>query len=224
MALETMNHFQIDPAHRYSATLERIRTSIENAGDGPQDRVKLSEVISFFGPKGHALLSVFFVLPFLQPIPIPGLSVVLGTCIALFGFFMCIGRPPWVPERVAKIEVEKKFLLRVTRALESLLKKVERISRPRYSEIFDRVARHAPRAAAARSVLEYSARCLSVAHRARHARGRFFRRHRRLRYGGPEYRVFRDARRRSVLPGSDHPVLGLKMRCKVDVGPRRTPN
>jgi hypothetical protein len=133
-----MNHFQIDPAHRYSATLERIRTSIENAGDGPQDRVKLSEVISFFGPKGHALLSVFFVLPFLQPIPIPGLSVVLGTCIALFGFFMCIGRPPWVPERVAKIEVEKKFLLRVTRALESLLKKVERISRPRYSEIFER--------------------------------------------------------------------------------------
>lgn len=114
--------------------LEAIRAMI---GEGP-GRLRLSEVISFFGPKGHALLSLFFVLPFLQPIPIPGLSVVLGACIVFFGFFMFLGRPPWVPDRVAKIEVEKKFLLRLAKALESLLKKVEHVVRPRLSDVFAR--------------------------------------------------------------------------------------
>lgn len=134
MTHASVNRFQNEPSHRFSMTLERIRTSIEDA----PGRLRLSEVISFFGPKGHALLSLFFVLPFLQPIPIPGLSVVLGVCISFFGFFMFLGRPPWLPERVAKIEVEKKFLLRVTLALESLLKKIERVVRPRLSEVCER--------------------------------------------------------------------------------------
>ena len=133
-----VNPFQSNPDDRFSLTLKRIRASIEEAPGRGHGRLRLSEVISFFGPKGHSLLSLFFVLPFLQPVPIPGLSVVLGICISFFGFFMFVGRPPWVPERVAKIEVEKKYLLKITRTLESLLKKVEHVVRPRFTRIFKR--------------------------------------------------------------------------------------
>jgi len=135
MPNEVVNPFQKNqkaPAGHFSTTLRRLRSSIETA----PDRISLREVVSLFGPKGHALLTLFFVLPFLQPIPIPGLSVILGLCICFFGSFMFLGRPPWLPEKVARIEVEKNFLLRVTGALESLLRRVERIVRPRRTEVF----------------------------------------------------------------------------------------
>jgi hypothetical protein len=133
---QLMNQVQTEAApdghSRFSQRLGGLRTEIERS----PAKLRLREVISFFGPKGHAILSLFFVLPFLQPIPIPGLSCVLGFCICFFGTSMFLDKAPWVPERVAKIEVEKKFLLRVTSALESLLKKVEHIVHPRRPELF----------------------------------------------------------------------------------------
>jgi hypothetical protein len=127
-----MNQFQIDPTFRFSRHLKALRLDIQDA----PAKQSLRQVISFFGPKGHCLLTLFFVLPFLQPIPIPGLSTVLGICICFFGVSLLLNRPPWLPDRLARIHVEKKFLLRVTGALESLLKKVEHVVRPRSQSTF----------------------------------------------------------------------------------------
>lgn len=129
-----MNEVQTPPPLRFSAVLDELRTTIEAA----PAKLSLREVISIFGPKGHVLLSLFFTLPFLQPVPIPGLSTALGFCIVMFGSLMFLNRPPWIPERVARMEVEKKFLLRVTAALESLLKKLEHVVRPRGQAYFSK--------------------------------------------------------------------------------------
>lgn len=117
---------------RFSRVLTRIRTASES-GD-----LTVRELIALFGPRGHAFLTLFLVLPFLQPIPIPGVSSVLGTVMALAGFFMLRGRPPWVPERVARVRIEKHFLLKVGGALESFLRRMERIVRPRGAYLFQR--------------------------------------------------------------------------------------
>lgn len=125
--VQTMNEVQTVPPIRFSQTVEVLRQAIEAA----PTKLPLSEVILIFGPKGHVLLTLFFVLPFLQPIPIPGLSTALGFCIFMVGGFMLLGRPPWVPDWIARICVEKHFLLRVTGAMERLLQKVEHVVRPR---------------------------------------------------------------------------------------------
>ena len=137
MASEALNPFQTlntQKQHGFSKTLAAVRAKIEVS----PEKLSLREVISYFGPKGHALLTLFFVLPFLQPIPIPGLSVVLGVCICFFGAFMFLNRAPWVPDRIARIRVEKKFLLRVLGALVSLLNRIETFVRPRHQTYFER--------------------------------------------------------------------------------------
>lgn len=131
-----MNQFQNAPTIRYSEFLESLRSNIEQA----PSKLSLHQVISFFGPKSHALLTLFFVLPFLQPIPIPGLSTVLGTCAAIVGFDLLIDRAPWLPARLGRVHVEKRFLLRVTTALERLLRKVEHLARPRGEALIERAS------------------------------------------------------------------------------------
>lgn len=117
---------------KFSAILARIKAASE-AGD-----VNLRELVALFGPRGHAFLTLFLVLPFLQPIPIPGVSTVLGLMMALVGLFMMRGKPPWVPDRYAKIRIEKRFLTRIERALESLLVRLEKIVRPRAVHLFSK--------------------------------------------------------------------------------------
>lgn len=131
MSHEAVKPFQTVSADRFSRELEAIRTKVVAGGAQGSEKLSLREVISYFGPKGHLLLTLFFTLPFLQPIPIPGLSVVLGFCICFFGFDLFVNRSPYLPARIARIEVEKSFLLKLTSALESLLKKLEHVVRPR---------------------------------------------------------------------------------------------
>ncbi|MES2965113.1 MAG: exopolysaccharide biosynthesis protein [Bdellovibrionota bacterium] len=117
---------------RFSTILTRIKAASET-GD-----ITLRELVALFGPRGHAFLTLFLVLPFMQPIPIPGVSTLLGLMMAMAGFFMMRGRPPWVPERFAHVRIEKHFLLRVGKALESLLVRLERVVRPRGIHMFSR--------------------------------------------------------------------------------------
>jgi hypothetical protein len=115
---------------RFSAILARIKAASE-AGD-----LNLRELVALFGPRGHAFLTLFLVLPFLQPIPLPGFSTIMGLVMALAGLFMMLDRPPWVPQRYGGIKIEKQFLRRIERALESLLLRLERIVRPRGVYLF----------------------------------------------------------------------------------------
>ncbi|MEK7357819.1 MAG: exopolysaccharide biosynthesis protein [Bdellovibrionota bacterium] len=110
---------------RFSTILTRIKSATET-GD-----LTVGELVVLFGPRGHAFLIVFLVLPFLQPIPIPGVSTLLGLVMAMAGYLMMRNKPPWVPERLARVKIEKHFLLKVVGALESLLLRLERIVRPR---------------------------------------------------------------------------------------------
>lgn len=129
-----MNEVQTTPPIRFSETLDHLWAEFDRA----PAKLSLREVVLMFGPKGHVLLILFFVLPFLQPIPIPGLSTALGFLILMAGYFMFLNEPPWLPNFVAKLQVEKKFLLRITSTLESLLRKVERVVKPRGQPAFAR--------------------------------------------------------------------------------------
>jgi len=81
--------------------------------------------------RGHALLAFFLALPFLQPVPLLGLSTPVGAAIALLGVLMALGRPPWLPQRWLDRELPSKVVIRVVRGGQSLLRRVERFIKPR---------------------------------------------------------------------------------------------
>lgn len=81
--------------------------------------------------RGHALLAFFLCLPFLQPVPLLGLSTPVGLAIALLGALMALGRPPWLPKRWLDRELPPRAVLRVVRTGQLLLRRAERFIRPR---------------------------------------------------------------------------------------------
>lgn len=113
---------------RFSSILHAIRLRLQSENT---KGLTLREVIELFGPKGHALLTLFLVLPFLQPIPLPGISTAMGLVIAMVGLFMFLDRPPWVPDRLARVHLDSQFLIRVCSGAEGIMRKLERLVKPR---------------------------------------------------------------------------------------------
>lgn len=118
--------------HRFSETLHSIE---ERAADGP---VTLGELLTVCGPQGHGFLAIFLVLPFLQPIPLPGLSTAIGVLLAILGVFVALRRPPWVPKRLAAVAVQPEAVLRICTRLEKLLGALEHVVKPRAQWLFAR--------------------------------------------------------------------------------------
>lgn len=69
---------------------------------GFSDKVNLKEIFDTFGDDGHFLLILFMIMPFLQPIPLVGLSTPFGILIAMAAAKALFGRPPWLPKRWAE--------------------------------------------------------------------------------------------------------------------------
>jgi hypothetical protein len=68
----------------------------ELAGRGD---VSLGQIADTLDSRGHALLCFVLTLPFVQPIPVAGLSSIIGPVIFLVGTFMAMGRKPWMPAK-----------------------------------------------------------------------------------------------------------------------------
>lgn len=118
------------PARRFSETLRAIESRAEH---GP---VTLGELRDLCGNQGHGFLAIFLVLPFLQPIPLPGLSSAIGVLLVILGVFVALRRPPWIPSRFARAELKPDAVLRICSSLEKLLSALEHVVRPRQPWLF----------------------------------------------------------------------------------------
>ena len=88
-------------------------------------------LVDHLSGRGNALLAFLIVLPFLQPIPLPGVSTPFGIAIVLLGVAMALGRPLWLPKRWLDHELRSALVNRIGGGGQRLLKKVERFIRPR---------------------------------------------------------------------------------------------
>ncbi len=73
----------------------------------------LQEVIDSFGTRCHSLLIIFLSVPFLQPIPLIGLSTPMGAMIIIVAFFQVLEKKPWVPKMWREKEVPSKVLVKI---------------------------------------------------------------------------------------------------------------
>ena len=92
--------------------------------------VTVRELMGVFGLRGLALLSALVSMPFLLPIPIPGLSSVLCWIIIFSGLSITLGRMPKLPESVLNRKVALKADL--LQKIEPFVLKIEKFVKPRY--------------------------------------------------------------------------------------------
>jgi len=132
MAASTKHPRPATGGRRFTETLRSIEL---RAADGP---VTLDELVTICGTQGHAFLAIFLVLPFLQPIPLPGISSAIGVLLTILGVFVALRRPPWVPTRLANLTVQPEAVLRICTNLEKLLGALEHLVKPRMQWLFAR--------------------------------------------------------------------------------------
>ena len=91
----------------------------------------LSEILAATRGRGFNLLLLLIGLPFLTPIPLPGLSTPLGFVVLLIGAQLAIGRQPWLPEKILRRELPARFINRVLTAASRIVRWLEVFLRPR---------------------------------------------------------------------------------------------
>jgi len=96
-----------------------------------KEDLTVGEFFLDLGERSHALIIFVFSLPFLTPIPIPGLSVIFGGVIMISAIAMIFNLPIKVPHYLAQRKISSEKLAAVMNYLSKYLWRVEKIVHPR---------------------------------------------------------------------------------------------
>lgn len=112
---------------------ERLKRLAEELKDRPLRIHRLQEELH---GSDFALILLLFVTPFCLPIDIiPGLSIPCGLAVASIGFRYAAGLNLWLPDWIRKREIRPGHAQRLFSLLAGILRKFERITRPRWQTI-----------------------------------------------------------------------------------------
>ncbi len=92
---------------------------------------RLRDILAIFGPDGHHVLLLFLILPFLQPIPLFGLSTPFGLLIAVISVLAFLRKPTWVPPRWSERTLKGSTVTRIAEGSERVFEKLGVFLRPR---------------------------------------------------------------------------------------------
>lgn len=105
--------------------------------------VRLREILAVLHARAYTLLVLLLALPFCTPVPLVGVSTPFGAVIALIGFRLALGQKPWLPRRLLDTTLPSGFFARVLGAARWLVRALEALLRPRFSEWLEhRIIRH----------------------------------------------------------------------------------
>ncbi|MEN9403149.1 MAG: hypothetical protein RL091_1852 [Verrucomicrobiota bacterium] len=99
--------------------------------------ITLREVIQVLGGRAYMLLVLLLALPFITPIPLPGLSTPFGLAIVLIAFRLSLGQRPWLPKKLQRKVLPAGFISKVFGFAEKLLRFFEKFLRPRLTFLTD---------------------------------------------------------------------------------------
>ncbi len=80
---------------------------------------------------GHMLVCLVFAVPFLVPVPVPGLSTPFGFLIGFVAIQIALHQEPWVPASWRSRAISPGILRKIFAALAKILGYTERFIRPR---------------------------------------------------------------------------------------------
>lgn len=104
-----------------------------------QEILTVRELITALGVRGHGFVALMFSIPFVSPIPLPGLSVIFGLFVMIGGLGISLGFKLWLPNWLMKKSLPGHLLSKAFRGSAALLKKIETVLRPRLFMISESV-------------------------------------------------------------------------------------
>jgi len=96
-----------------------------------EQSVNLGDVIFLLDERARTFLLLLLSLPFVQPIPLPGLSTPFGVAIALLGIGVLFGQKTWLPRGLLKVQLPEIFLAPALEGMRRLARIMEVLLRPR---------------------------------------------------------------------------------------------
>ncbi|MCG6121145.1 MAG: exopolysaccharide biosynthesis protein [Microvirga sp.] len=120
---------------RPTAVARMLRTSeilTRLAAQTEGERVSLFEILARIRARAFGVFLIVFAVPNLLPMP-PGFSTIAGALILIVAIQLVIGRTSlWLPERLGYRSMQTRHLLRVIDWTVPKLRRIERLSRPRF--------------------------------------------------------------------------------------------
>lgn len=108
---------------------EKLRSLVAEESGGA---LTLNRLLERTGADGYDLLVILLALPFTTPIPLPGLSTLLGAVILFLAARAGLGLPLWLPAflggRIIPVAQQQRFV----GASLKLLRWLEKLAKPRY--------------------------------------------------------------------------------------------
>ena len=95
----------------------------------------LKDIFDIFGTDGHFLLILFFILPFLQPIPMFGLSSICGLLIGAIAVLEYLKKPPYLPIKWQQKTLKASSVLKIAEGSEKIYEKVTFLLKPRWQQL-----------------------------------------------------------------------------------------
>jgi hypothetical protein len=97
--------------------------------------VSINDIIHALGHKGHPILFLILACPFLIPVPLPGVSVVLGTIIAIFGFDYLRASEIRLPGKLGNLKITSSTLKKILLNAVKWLRRIEPYIHPRHENL-----------------------------------------------------------------------------------------
>ena len=114
----------------------QVLRDIATAPPGAIETVSIGEIVAAFGERGFGLAIFLFALPSIVPGP-PGMSSIVGLPFLLIAVQMMIGQAtPWLPSAILRREYKRSDLLRLVERAQPVLRRIERVCRPRLPVLF----------------------------------------------------------------------------------------
>ncbi|MBL8148166.1 MAG: exopolysaccharide biosynthesis protein [Anaerolineae bacterium] len=122
--MTTTVEFQ-DTRESLSATLQGVAEAL------PEGTVSVRYLLSTVGEHSMLLLCIILTIPFLTPIPLPGVSTIFGAIVMLIAVGIILNRLPWLPRQVLDRPISSEQMGKVMQRGSQLSARIERFVKPR---------------------------------------------------------------------------------------------
>lgn len=102
--------------------------------DAAQGGLTLNELLLRTEGRGLYLVIIILSVPFITPVPLPGVSMVIGVVIGLLAFRLSLGLPPVLPRFMGERELPTGVKRAVLGGSVRFLRWVERFAKPRRTQ------------------------------------------------------------------------------------------
>ena len=118
-------------SHPRETLSEELRRLVGRAA--PHAPLTLNALLASTGGRGLFLVVILLCLPFITPIPLPGVSMVFGLVIGVLAVRLAVGLPPRLPKSLGERSLEGPLMRKVVSGSVKILGVIEKFARPRRS-------------------------------------------------------------------------------------------